>query len=795
MTGRRAGGVFWAGTALAAGVLAGAGLHGRYPDTFHASSVVTLLAAAVAVAALLLPARRLAAGRPPRASPPAETLGAVALCLLCGAALGARVGERSRAACTATLSRDDRVTAVGLLTGVGRRSYGYGGGLSVRADLASVTLRAGRRTCRVDGLAVWTDAGGLPPPGTTVEVRGRWRPYGTRGIRRPEHHGSLRGDELLAAPGADSGLRALAARLRGRAAGRLDRRLPPDAAALARALTLADRGRLPEDLTRRFAEAGLAHLLAISGLHVGVLAAAAAWLFGLFLPTGTRHLSAAVLTAAYVGWIGAPASAVRASLLFAGWAVARRRGSPVRTSDLLGAAAAAALLVEPAAVLDAGFQLSFAGFGGVVLGAAAGRRAAERLGSGRRSRALLLATAAGAGAFALTAPLVALHFQRAAPVAVVSGLAGTPLVGLALLSSLATLLLPAWAAGVAADAATGVLRLLTALVEGFASLPGGHGTAAPPGAAYWVAAALLLAAWVRFVRSGRLASVPVPVAAAALVLLAWPTLSAARAGARGGTLLCTLDVGQGDAAAIRTRRGRWLLLDAGPASPTGRPGRDAGLTSVAPFLRARGAGAVELLALSHPDLDHLGGAEAVLDRYRVRRVAGSGVPHPGRPHLRFLEAVRREGARWMSLRTGDRLRVDEVGLLVLDAGRPGADPNDSGVSLRVRVSDAGFTWITTGDASADREVAMLRRWPADSLRADLMSVGHHGSRTSTAPAWIEAVSPELAVISAGAGNRFGHPHPLTLETLTAAGVRTWRTDRDGELCVRARTDGTWRVVE
>lgn len=277
--------------------------------------------------------------------------------------------------------------AVGLLSGIGASSGDGTGGGALRADLSGVRLRAGGSLCRVPALAVWSDASGLPPPGDVVEAVGRWRPYASaRGLRRPEHRGSLRADRIVtlrdAGGGADTTpaardrrvasarsefggrLRAAAARWRARAAARLEDRLPPDAAALARALTLADRGGLADGTADRFARAGLAHLLAISGLHVGVLAAAAAWLFGLRLRTGRRHVAAAAVTGGYVAWIGAPASAVRAGLLFAGWALARLRGSPIRTSDLLGAAAAAALLADPLILLGPGFQLSFAGFGG-----------------------------------------------------------------------------------------------------------------------------------------------------------------------------------------------------------------------------------------------------------------------------------------------------------------------------------------------------------------------------------------------------------------------------------------------
>lgn len=805
---RRCGGVFWAGAGLTAGVLAGA----RVDSVSTAGGLPSLAVAAAALAGaalLLVPPgplrRRSRTGSPAARGRTGDVLALVSVCLACGAALGARSAERGRAACTAGLPRGVELRAVGLLE---RTAEAPGDGETATARLSAVSVRSAGRRCRLPALRVRTDAPRLPPAGSRVSVRGTWRPYPSAGeLRRPEHRGSLRAEEVApaAAAGATGALPGVpAARWRERAARRLDGRLPPDAAALARALTLADRGGLPEALTRRFARAGLAHLLAISGLHVGVLAAAAVWLFGLWLPAGPRHVAAAGLTGAYVLWIGAPPSAVRASLLFAGWSLSRLRGSPVRTSDLLAAAAAAALLADPLTALDPGFQLSFAGFSGVVLGAATAGRWTERRGPGRRARGLLL-TAAGAGACALTAPLTALHFQRAAPVAVASGLVGTPLVGLALFSSLAVLVLPGWMAAPAEGAATGLLRLLTRAVDAFASVPGGHVTSAPPGAGYWIAALLLLLAWVRYVQGGRPGRSLTPAAAAALVALAWPSVASVGAHLRtgGATLLCTLDVGQGDAAAIRTRSGRWLLLDAGPAPPPGRPGSDEGLATVVPFLTERGAQELELLAFSHADLDHVGGAGAVLDRLRVRRVASAGAASPGEPHLEFLRAVVEEGARWLTLRPGDRMLVGEVEILVLDAGggrvgrpRPGgrADANDTGVSLRLTV-DGGFTWVTTGDASMGREMAMLGRWPADSLRAHLVSVGHHGSRTSTAPAWLEAVSPEVAVISAGAGNWFGHPHPLTLATLEEAGAQIRRTDRHGTVCVRVTPGGGWRLEE
>lgn len=174
----------------------------------------------------------------------------LAACLLCGAALGLRSGERARAACAADLARGTRVRAEGLVTGVGARSGSGAGADRARIDLSRATLSADGRECRMPVLAVWTEASGLPPPGARVRATGRWRPYvSVRGVRRPEHRGSLRAGEdgvRRLRPGGGrlepwSRLRSAAARWRGAAGDRLEERLPPDAAALARALTLADR--------------------------------------------------------------------------------------------------------------------------------------------------------------------------------------------------------------------------------------------------------------------------------------------------------------------------------------------------------------------------------------------------------------------------------------------------------------------------------------------------------------------------------------------------------------------------
>jgi len=282
---------------------------------------------------------------------------------------------------------------------------------------------------------------------------------------------------------------------------------------------------------------------------------------------------------------------------------------------------------------------------------------------------------------------------------------------------------------------------------------------------------------------------------------AWAGPAVRGFGHRGEALICTLDVGQGDATVVRTGAGRWLVFDAGPGTGFGTDGGswgprgsgEAGRRVVAPFLRAMGARTVELFALSHPHLDHFGGSAALFDEFRVRRVLDPGVPEPSTAYLGFLERVQEEGATWMAAQAGDRFTIDDVELEVLwPRGRVSQDANEGSLSFRLSVQ--GFRYINTGDAPILVELAILAGEKSAGLTTDLLKLAHHGSRTSTSLAWLRATRPELVVISLGVGNRYGHPHGVTLARLDSARVRrVWRTDLEGTLCITIDSHG-WRIV-
>ncbi|MGC8779291.1 MAG: ComEC/Rec2 family competence protein [Anaerolineae bacterium] len=241
-----------------------------------------------------------------------------------------------------------------------------------------------------------------------------------------------------------------------------------------------------------------------------------------------------------------------------------------------------------------------------------------------------------------------------------------------------------------------------------------------------------------------------------------------------------LDVGQGDAILIVAPDGRQILVDGGP-SPSALFNE---LAAVLPFWDH----SLDLVVLTHPDGDHITGLIPLLDRYRVARVLDTSLADdaPVAAAWRAGLAQHRIG-RTLAVR-GMRLAVGQVQLTVLHpAPRPlrgtASDDNNNAIVLRV---DYGQTSILlTGDAESEAEADMIRAGLP--LRADLIKVGHHGSRGSTSAPFLAAVAPRWAVIQVGADNAFGHPHSEVLRRLDAAGAEILRTDRQGR--IEAVSDG------
>lgn len=545
-------------------------------------------------------------------------------------------------------------------------------------------------------------------------------------------------------------------------------------APLVAALVIGGQTNLDPAVRERYASAGLAHILSISGLHVGFFAA---WL-GLLLrlvgvPPRPRATVGIAAVFAYCWLLGFPAPATRAAVMFAVDGVARWRQRVVAPRGTVALSALVLLLVDPWSMHSVGAWLSVSAIAAVIW---ADRAVREPM--------VLRLVAPAVAATLVTAPITALTFGTVAPIGVLANLVAIPLGAIAVPGVIIALLLAGLAAPLGALMAAGsglVLALLDLVAAAAAAVPGGH-VVTPPG---WPAAllwcAVLAGAWWlwdaprrRWVIVGRTAG--------ALTILAWGSLATLGPRDRDGVLTVHfLDVGQGDAEALRTPAGHWVLIDGGPRTPQG----DAGRRVVLPFLRRLGAGALALLVATHGDADHLGGLPAVLTALPPAVVLEPGEPL-GRPlYLEFLADVERDRATWHPARAGDRIALDGVTFEVLSPDSVWAalpeDVNEHGVVLLVTYGNTRLLF------QADAGLPVEARLKGRVGHVDVLKVGHHGSRSATSDAWLDELAPQAAVISVGAHNTYGHPAPEVVARLLQHHITTLRTDQLGTITYT--TDG------
>jgi competence protein ComEC len=242
------------------------------------------------------------------------------------------------------------------------------------------------------------------------------------------------------------------------------------------------------------------------------------------------------------------------------------------------------------------------------------------------------------------------------------------------------------------------------------------------------------------------------------------------------------DVGQGDSTLI-VFKNTTILVDAGESDEGDVVVRD---------IRSMGISRIDLLVATHPHSDHIGGMEKVLDSFEVGQVVDAGMPHPSLLYRQFLDEVESRNIQYTVAHEGQSIDPDPaLRILVLSppVRHSGDDLNDNSVVLRI--SYGTFDVLLTGDAGRAAEDRMLATGYA--LDAEVLKVAHHGSTYSTGPRFLERVHPDVAVISAGAGNPYGHPADATLAALEQAGCMVYRTDRDGD--IRVTSDGITSTVQ
>ena len=541
---------------------------------------------------------------------------------------------------------------------------------------------------------------------------------------------------------------------------------PPRQAALVPALVDGDDSGVDDDLAADFRATGLTHLLAVSGtnltLVVGFVLVAARW-------AGVRgrglHVVAAAGIVGFVLLARTEPSVVRAAAmgavgLFAMGVDGRRRGARA-----LGAAVVGLLLLDPALAVSVGFALSVVATGGIVLLGPAWRDALARW----TPRWVAEAVAVPATAQLACTPLVAAVSGQVSVVAVVANLLAAPAVGPATVLGLAGGLVGlAWApagAVVGTGAAHAVSWIVLVARRG-ADLPG---AAVEWGTGPVALTALAIVALVLVLGLPRLLRRPLTALVCGCLLVVVVLLRPPTPGwPPDGWLVVACDVGQGDAIVVRVGAGAALVVDAGPEpAPVDRCLDDLGVDEV------------PLLVLTHFHADHVDGLAGILSGRTVGRVEVTAVRDPAEGAAQVDRELAGAGLRAVPSSYAAVQRVGEATVQVLWPA-PDAPPtaNDASVVLLVEVQ--GVRILLTGDVEPPVQARLASRWPG--LRADVLKVPHHGSRYQES-GWLLGLGADVALVSAGPGNDYGHPAPETLDALAGGGVTVLRTDTDGDVAV------------
>lgn len=593
--------------------------------------------------------------------------------------------------------------------------------------------------------------------------------------------------------------------------------MPEPHSALAQALLLGLRGQLPSQVKEDFSQTGAAHLLAISGLHIGVLMAmtmvAATWYFGRRRQTYLLIALASIWF--YVLVSGFPVSVLRAGIMGTVFLAALALGRPRSILPSLALSAGVMVGIEPKVLGQISFQLSFTALAGIVLVLPYLSKISETVvlrasSSGSWWRHLgwqagnwiLSAVVVSLGATLATWPLVATNFDRLPLTSIPATVLALPAMPFILVGALATgwlgLIHPmlgqfaGWITFVPLSYLLGLISFLPA--------PGipGHWVGAPVVFIWYGLLAGLLLAPDRITRAHRTAVLLVAVTdrlfgglgkhgerprwALRFVVLATALLAAAAViwtqvfqGPDGKLHVYFFDVGQGDSILIVTPQGKQVLVDGGPD-----------LTSAARALAGPMSPldrSLDAVVLTHIDGDHSRGLLEVLDRFDVATVAVGGNPLDSRLSQEWQARLKRQRIDPVEVSAGYRLVVEPgIELEVLNPPEvpflgSGADRNNNAVVLRLIYGDVAF--LLASDIEAFTEDYLVRTSP--DLESTVLKVAHHGSRSSSIPAFLSRVNPKVAVISSGSGNQFGHPHPEVARRLeeTLGMEAVFRTDRRG----------------
>jgi competence protein ComEC len=591
----------------------------------------------------------------------------------------------------------------------------------------------------------------------------------------------------------------------------LDNHATPLAASLYKALLIGERGSIPGPVQEAFTRAGVTHILAISGLHMGMVAWFA-YVLGMWLIKRSPYLLlkfsafkiAALFSIPIVLFYGAMAGlsppSIRAMIMVSVFLAAVLLSRQWDIYNNLAIAMWAILLFSPAALHAPSFQLSFIAVFSIVFFYPRwqdwlGRKREDPL-TRLRPRPSPVVDKLG-GLFLIsaiatlgTAPIVAYHFHRLSIVGLLSNVIVVPLVGMLVLPlglvSVALSPISLKLAEVFLQAGSLILTAMVKSIDFFAAWPFSSLWVAPP---YLFEILLFYAGVLLITMASRRKAFRWCGLTCLSIILVVKMVGAYQQNHSDMLKTTFMDVGQGNAALVQFPGGKNMIIDGGGAL-SGQ--FDIGERVIAPFLRAKRVQTIDYLVLTHPHPDHIGGLIFLLDNFKVKEVWTNGDRLETEAFARWQQLVSHKGILYREVKMDSRYTFNINGVMV-DVYGPSGDMAATGGqdlllnrrSLVLRISYGRRHLLFPGDIDASRENELLQR--SYVVKSDVLLAPHHGSNTSNTPDFIQAVAPEVVIFSVGQFNRFSFPLPDVVGRYMNTGCSIYRTDRDG--AITCLTDG------